>query len=167
MGFSTSSSLVVGVSMSKLFKEFKESSETFDEFDKYGKKTGKQFNEYKLTAVLYNNSEVVISTKKKSDYWLYDWYNSIEFDGNEYSGNHLNVTIEIHMAHYENNDLDQMIMGINVCNSDSSNYGDGEFVSKVDENKTNDAIAACRKQLAELFGYTGEINLYLFNNLSY
>ena len=166
MGFSSSAGIVVGISMAKLFKEFKEISEIHDEFDKFGKKTGKQFNVDKLIAVSPKGDEIIISEEKTNYGWNYDWYDSIGFDGGTYIGDVFNVTMGLHYGDYDTNDLHQIIMGIEVCDTESSNGG-SIFVSRVDEHITNAAIDRVRKQLAEVFGYTGEINLYLINHLSY
>lgn len=166
MGFNTRAGLVVGISMAKLFTDFKESSNTYDEHDKFGQKTGKQFQEDRLIGILPNGNEYVISEKKTQYGWKYDWYESLGFDGDIYVGDVPNITIELHMGDYENNDLHQMILGLEVCETDWANGGTKNVV-KVEEDITNAAIDRTRKQLAELFGYTGEINLYLINNLSY
>lgn len=166
MGLDCRARLVVGVSMSKLFTELKENSKTHDEFDKFGKKTGKQFKEDKLIGVLPNGKEVKISERKTKYGWDYNFYDSLGFDGEEYSGDIENVEVQINRADYEVNDLDQMIMGIEVSETDWMNGG-SNFVTKVDENSTNVEIEKCTKNLAELFGYTGGVDLYLFNDLSY
>lgn len=166
MGVDASGNLVVGISMDKLFKEFKENSTTHDEFDKFGKKTGEQFNTDELIGVLPNGIEKIISTKKDSrGNWKYDFYESLGFDGDSYCGDIENVEVSIHYGDYEVYALDQRIMGISVTRTGGFNGGD--LVTKVDENKTNHAIDKTRKQLAELFGYVGDINLYLINSVSY
>lgn len=167
MGFSTSAQLVVGISLSKLFTNLEEKENIFDEFDKYGKKTGKTFKEYLLLATLPNNEKVVISTEKNSYCWIYDFYESLQFDGKTYVGDKLAINVEIHRPDYETHDLNQIVIGLIVCDTDNTTYGSGKYVKKVDEDITNEAIDRTRKQLAELFGYTGEINLYLMNLLSY
>lgn len=167
MGFSTSASLVVGISIAKLFTEFRENSRAHDEFDKYGNKTGRQFKEEELIGILPNGKEHIIATEKDRWGWNYNWYESIEFDGGEYVGDMFNIKLEIHKADHETYELNQMIVGQNVCNTADSNLNDGDHVVKVDEAKTNSIIDETKRQLAELFGYTGEINLYLINNLSY
>jgi hypothetical protein len=166
MGFSSSAYLVIGISMAKLFTEFNESSNIYDEFDKYGNKTGKQFEENKLIGILPNGRDVIIADEKNKFGWNINWYDSLGFDGGHYIGDIPNVEVKIHYGDHESKDLSQMIMGIQVCETDFSNGGEN-FVVKVDEDITNAAIDRCRKQLAELFGYTGELNLYLINYLSY
>ena len=170
MGLDTNASLVVGVSMAKLFSKIEEKTKLFDEFDKYGNKTGKQFKEEKLMAILPNGKEVCIADGKKtsgySEFWNYNFYDSLGFDGGDYIDDDKVVTVSIHYADYESNDLSQMIMGLTVCETENMNGG-SVFVRKVDEIVTNEAIARVRKELGELFGYVGDIELYLINNLSY
>ena len=166
MGVNASANLVVGVSMDKLFKEFIEGSSTHDEFDKFGKETGKTFEEHIYIGVLHNGKEVLLSNNKDSrGNWEYDFYESLNFDGGEYCGDIENVELLIHYGDCETFALDQRVMGISV--SETGGFEDGNLVVKVDENLTNDAIMRCRKQLAELFGYVGDINLYLINSVSY
>lgn len=166
MGFSAKASLVVGISMAKLFKDIKEVSDTYDEHDKFGRKTGKKFTDDKLIAILPNNNEVIISEEKTNYGWNYDFYNSIGFEGDTYVGDIFNVTMGIHYSNYDNKDLHQMIMGLEVCETDNTDIGN-TLVSKVEEDVTNAAIDRVRKQLAEVFGYTGGIYLYLINKISY
>lgn len=166
MGLDCSASLAVGISMAKLFTEFKESSNTFDEHDKFGQKTGKQFQEKRLIGVLPNGNEHVISEKKGQFGWDYNFYDSLGFDGGDYIGDHITVELQILRGSYDTNDLSQMIMGIEVADTENMNGG-SQFITKVEEDITNAAIDRARKQLAELFGYTGELNLYLIQNLSY
>lgn len=169
MGMDTKASLVVGVSMAKLFSKIEEKSGLFDEFDKYGNKTGKQFKEEKLIATLPNGKELCIADGKTSGYrsfWDYNFYDSMGFDGSEYVGDDLKITMSIHYADHETNDLTQMIMGLMTSETEWMNGG-SDFVTKVDEIVTNEAINRVRKELGELFGYTGDIELYLFNDLSY
>lgn len=169
MGLDTKASLVVGVSMAKLFSKIEEKTGLFDEFDKYGNKTGKQFKEEKLMATLPNGKEVCIADGKTSGYrefWDYNFYNSLGFDGGGYVDDDKVITVSIHYADYESKDLSQMIMGLTVCETEYMNGG-SIFVRKVDEIVTNEAIARVRKELGDIFGYVGDIELYLINNLSY
>ena len=168
MGFSSSASLIVGISMNKLFKEINETSQEFDEYDKFGVKTNKKFTVDMLIATQFNGKIITISNEKKSTGWIYDWYKSIEFDGESYVGDkYNNVNIEINHADHETTSLEQIIMGISVGKTSSSDNSNGDFMVSVDEDKTNKAIEIVKKELAEMFGYTGEIKLYLSNNLSY
>ncbi len=168
MGFNTKSYLVAGISMAKLFTEINEEINEFDEFDKYGKKTGKIFKEEKLMAILPNRKEVCIATEKKSfgNGWNYDFYESMQFDGGEFVGDNQDVKISINYGNHDTNDLNQMIMGISVSGTDWANNGD-KLVVKVDEDSTNDIIDLVTKELAEMFGYTSGINLYLIQYVSY
>jgi hypothetical protein len=167
MGLDTRASLVVGVSMAKLFSKIEEKTGLFDEFDKYGNKTGKQFKEEKLMATLPNGNEYCIAENKTSTYksnWDYDFYDSMGFDGGSYVGDAMDITMTIHYPNHDVNDLSQMIMGLMVC---ETGWMDGLGAVKVDEIVTNEAINRVRKELAELFGYTGDVELYLLNDLSY
>jgi len=167
MGLDTRATLVVGVSMAKLFSKIEEKSSLFDEHDKFGNKTGKQFNEEKLIATLPNGKVSCISEKKSSrGFWDYDFYTDMGFDGGEYVGDDLKITMSINYADYETNDLNQMIMGLTTSETDWMN-GAHKLVVKVDEIVTNEAINRVRKELGELFGYTGDVELYLLNDLSY
>ena len=167
MGFSAQANLVVGVSLARIFTGLDEKSNSFDEFDKYGNKTGKIFKEEILLATLPNGNEVVLASSRDRYGWNYDLYESLGFDGGSYIGDKLAIDVEIHHGDYETKDLSQIIVGLTVCETESSSNIDNKLVQKVDEDLTNEAIARTRKQLAELFGYTGEINLYLINSLSY
>jgi hypothetical protein len=51
-----------------------------------------------------------------------------------------------------------------VC---ETGYMGGDGVRKVDEIVTNEAILRIRKELNDLSGYTGDVELYLINYLSY
>ena len=169
MGLDTKATLVVGVSMAKLFSKIEEKIGLFDEFDKYGNKTGKEFKEEKLMATL-PNGKVECIAEGKSGYnngWIYNFYDSMGFDGGEYIGDDKIVTVSIHYADYESKDLSQMIMGLTVCETDWMNSSDGVLVKKLDEIITNEAINRVRKELGDLYGYTGDIDLYLINDLSY
>lgn len=167
MGLDTKASLVVGVSMAKLFSKIEDKSNIFDEHDRFGDKTGKQFKEEKLMATLPNGKVHCISEKKSSrGFWNYDFYTDMGFDGSEYVGDDRNITMEIHESSYDTNDLSQLIMGITATDTDWMDSGE-KFVVKVDEIITNEAINRVRIELGELYGYTGDIELYLINNLSY
>ncbi len=164
MGYSSGSNLVVGVSMAKLFSKVEEKINTFDEFDRHGDKTGKQFTEEKVLATLPNGKELIIAEGKNkfsSSGWDYNFYDSMGFDDGEYIGDNP-IKSSIHYCNSETNNLSQIIIGINVCNSDDSNG-----VSKIDEAITNSSIDITRKELAELYGYTGNIELYLIHYASY
>lgn len=165
MSISYSGSLVVGITMNELFTETEIVEKIFDEYDRYGNKTGNQFHEFTLFGKLPNAKKIAI-TNPKSDIgesWKFNWYDSINFneDGlGEYCGSLLNINLKIFENNYDfNKTLNDIVIGIEIIGSTPPS------INKIDENITNNTISLARKQLAELFGYTGSIHLYLINGI--
>lgn len=165
MSISYSGSLVVGITMNNLFTETKVVKKIFDEYDKYGNKTGDQFQEFTLYGSLPNGKKMPI-TKPKSNIaesWIFNWYDSINFneDGSgRYCGSLLNINLKIFENNYDpNKTINDIVIGIEIIGSTPPS------INKIDENITNNSISLARKQLAELFGYTDSIHLYLINGI--
>lgn len=162
MSVSYSSYVVVGIQLSKLFIKLDEKSEEHDEFDKFGKKTGKTFKTEELVATMPNGREVIISNKRGNHGWEFNFYNSLGFDGCEYSREDKIVHLKLTYSYYETTNLDNIIIGIVVA--ETSEYD--KQVDIVEEDKTNNAIRLVGKELAELYGYLDGISLHLVSLIS-
>lgn len=167
MSVKARANLVVGISILELCDNFREENKTHDEYDKFGKKTGKQFTINRFFATLPNGKEIMLSDRKDKDSWKYNIYESLNFDCDMYVGDKPNITLELNYGNEDNDSLEELIIGFKVCETQSSDYIGNILVKKVNENSTNNAIEKCRKELGELYGYLGAINLYLINSVSY